>query len=122
MGATHYRELEVWAKAMDVAEAAYTLVREFPKQEEYRLTSQLLRAAVSIPANIAEGNARSTRKDYAHFISIARGSAAELETLLLLARRTKLASEAQTAALLEEVERVSRMLNRLQARLKESQP
>jgi four helix bundle protein len=119
MSATSYRQLEVWAKAMDVAEGVYELVRHFPRQEEYRLTSQLVRAAVSVPANIAEGHARNTRKDYAHFISMARGSAAELETLLLLAGRAKFASEQQVAGLLEEVERVSRMLNRLHARLKE---
>ncbi|OQW55921.1 MAG: hypothetical protein A4S17_01050 [Proteobacteria bacterium HN_bin10] len=119
MSAVSYRELEVWARAMDAAEAAYALVRQFPKQEEYRLTAQLIRAAVSIPANIAEGHARGTRKDYAHFISIARGSAAELETLLLLAGRAKFASEGAIASLLEEVERVSRMLNRLHTRLKE---
>lgn len=115
-----YRELEVWAKAMDVAEAVYAIVREFPKYEEYRLTSQMVRAAVSIPANIAEGHARGTRKDYAHFISIARGSAAELETLVLLAGRAKFLSEDKAAALLEEVERISKMLNRLHVRLKEA--
>ena len=119
MSATSYRELEVWAKAMDVTEAIYALVRDLPKQEEYRLTSQLVRAAVSIPANIAEGHARGTRKDYAHFISVARGSAAELETLVLLAGRARFVSEERTAALLEEVERVSRMLNRLHTRLKD---
>src|SRR5687768_11047921 len=69
-----YRELEVWRLAMDLSEAVYRLTRKFPKTEEYRLTSQLLRAVVSIPANLAEGNARSTRKDYARFVSIARGS------------------------------------------------
>lgn len=119
MSATSYRELEVWAKAMDVASATYVMVREMPKQEEYRLTSQLVRAAVSIPANIAEGHARSTRKDYAHFVSIARGSAAELETLLLLTARAEFVSESKVSALLQEVERVSRMLNRLHTRLKE---
>lgn len=64
---------------MDLAEAVYATVRLMPKQEEFRLTAQMVRAAVSIPANIAEGHARATRKDYAHFISISRGSAAELE-------------------------------------------
>lgn len=105
---------------MDVAERIYLLVRNFPKQEEYRVTAQIIRAAVSIPANIAEGHARATRKDYAHFISIARGSAAELETLLLLAARAKFATEDQITPLLGDVERVSRMLNRLHARLKEA--
>jgi four helix bundle protein len=119
LGAASYRDLEVWAKAMDVAEAAYAAVRLMPKQEEYRLTAQMIRAAVSIPANIAEGHARSTRKDYAHFISISRGSAAELETLILLAERAKFLSKELTNTLLEDTERVARMLNRLHARLKD---
>jgi four helix bundle protein len=116
---TSYRELEVWAKAMDVAEAIYAAVRQLPKQEEYRLTAQMIRAAVSIPANIAEGPARATRKDYAHFISIARGSTAELETLLLLASRAKHLPQEVVMPLLEQVESVARMLNRLHVRLKD---
>lgn len=118
MGAS-YRELEFRAKAMDVAEAIYAAARDMPKQEEYRLTAQMIRAAISIPANIAEGYARATRKEYAHFISIARGSTAELETLLILAMRAKHLHPEQTTPLLEEVERVARMLNRLHARLKD---
>lgn len=119
MGASSYRELEVWAKAMDVAQAVYAAAEQMPKKEEYRLTAQMIRAAVSIPANIAEGHARATRRDYAHFISISRGSAAELETLPILAERTKLLPQTVTQPLLEETERVARMLNRLHARLKD---
>lgn len=122
MGTGSYRELEVWSKAMDVATAIYALTQDTPKREEYRLTAQLIRAAVSIPTNIAEGHARATRKDYAHFISIARGSAAELETLLLLAMRADLLPNATVSPVLEEVERVARMLDRLHARLKEPAP
>ncbi|MGD9966563.1 MAG: four helix bundle protein [Hyphomonadaceae bacterium] len=110
--------MEVWAKAMDVAQAVYAAAELMPKKEEYRLTAQMIRAAVSIPANIAEGHARATRRDYAHFISIARGSSAELETLLLFASRAKHLPEAVTLPLLEETERVARMLNRLHARLR----
>jgi len=58
---THYKQLDVWVKAMEVAEAVYAAVKQMPKQEEYRLTSQMLRAAVSVPANIAEGNARASQ-------------------------------------------------------------
>jgi len=103
---------------MDVAEAVYAIASNMPRQEEYRLTAQMIRAAVSIPANIAEGHARATRKDYAHFISIARGSTAELETLLLLAARAKHLPAETVKALLGQVESVARMLNRLHARLK----
>jgi four helix bundle protein len=105
---------------MDLARDVYALARQMPKQEEYRLTGQMIRAAVSIAANIAEGHARATRKDYAHFVSIARGSAAELETLVLLARDAQLASVDATSRILERTERVSKMLTRLHARLKEA--
>jgi len=102
---------------MALAEAVYALADTMPKKEEYRLTSQLIRAAISIPANIAEGNARGSRRDYARFIDIARGSAAEVETLLLLAARTRLISDAEAAPLLEAVDEISRMLNALRRRL-----
>src|SRR4051812_4861005 len=96
---------------MDLVEAVYQIARQFPKAEEYRLTSQLLRAVVSVPANIAEGNARASRKDYARFISIARGSLAETETLLMLARRLALGSAEAIDSVLRAADRVGRMLN-----------
>jgi four helix bundle protein len=105
---------------MDVAEAVYAAARQMPRQEEYRLTAQMIRAAISVPANIAEGHARATRKEYAHFISIARGSTAELETLLLLAARAKHLPETIVHPLLRDIESVARMLNRLHARLKDA--
>ena len=112
-----YRDLLVWQKGMDLAEAAYTLAKVLPKAEEYRLTSQLLRAAASVPANIAEGNARATRKDYAHFISIARGSVAEVETFLQLAVRVKLVTSDQASQALALADELGRMLNVLRDRL-----
>ncbi len=75
-----FRDLVVWQKSMRLAAEAYRLGALMPKVEQFRLTNQLLRAAASIPANIAEGHARGTRKDYAHFVTIARGSLAETET------------------------------------------
>ena len=119
-GIDSHRDLIAWQKAMDLVVRCYELTREFPKSEIYGLSSQLQRAAVSVPANIAEGHARGTRKDYAHFISIARGSAAELETLLLLATRTSLLASSEVSPLIEEVEQIARMLNRLHARLRET--
>lgn len=104
---------------MDVAEAVYAVVPDMPKQEEYRLTAQLVRAVISVPANVAEGHARGTRKEYAHFVSIARGSTAELETLLLLAVRAKHLHSDAVDPVLEQVDSVARMLNRLHARLKD---
>jgi four helix bundle protein len=117
-----YRDLEVWRLAMDLAEATYRLLRDSPKTEEYRLTSQLLRAAASIPANIAEGNARATRKDYARFIAIARGSLAETETFLLLARRVPLVQPGAMDPVLALADRVGRMLNGLHRSLDRPAP
>lgn len=112
-----HRDLTVWRKAMEVARDVYHLTDGLPKKEEYRMTAQLIRAAISIPANIAEGNARGSRKDYAHFISIARGSAAELETLLTLVVETQLAPATRVNELLSRVEEVGRMLNGLRRSL-----
>jgi four helix bundle protein len=113
-----YRDLLVRQKAMRLAAEAYRLARLLPKAEEYRLTSQLLRAAASVPANIAEGHARGTRKDDAHFISIARGSLAETETLLLLLVDVDLLTNDQMRAALELCSETGRMLNALLARLR----
>lgn len=112
-----HRQLEVWQRAIDLACGIHDLTRSMPKEETYRLSSQIIRCSTSIPANIAEGNGRATRRDYAHFISIARGSAAELETFLIIIRRLRLAPDDQIAMLLGETERVGRMLTALRARL-----
>jgi len=82
-----YKQLTVWQKAIDLASEIYRLTDKFPKQEQYGLTSQMRRAAISIPSNIAEGYKRRHRAEYLQFLSIANGSAAELETQLILARR-----------------------------------
>lgn len=102
---------------MDLAAAVYRLTRQMPKQEEYRIVSQMIRASTSVPANIAEGHGRGTRKDYANFISIARGSLFELETFVLLVQHLKLAEPEQCATILDLADEVSRMLTALRARL-----
>ena len=114
-----HRDLNVWQKGMDLAEEAYRLARILPRTEEYRLTAQLLRAAASIPANIAEGHARGTRKDYANFVSVARGSLAETETFLLLAVRTGLLQEDHAARALSLTSELGKMLTVLRQRLLE---
>ena len=118
-----HRDLIVWQKGMLLAERVYELTRLFPKTEEYRIVSQVTRAVVSVPANIAEGHARGTRKDYAHFIAIAKGSLAETETFLLLAIRLNFLTEEQaqeTLALHNEMERMLAVLHkRLQEGLRE---
>ncbi|HEY0015008.1 MAG TPA: four helix bundle protein [Longimicrobium sp.] len=117
MRITSHRELVVWQKAMDLTVQVYGLSSRFPVDERYRLTSQITRAAASVPANIAEGHARSTAKEYAHFLSIAKGSLMETETFLMLAVRLNYLSENQVAASLHLVTEVSKMLTRLRMRL-----
>jgi four helix bundle protein len=85
--ATNYRELLVWGKAMELAEAAYALANLLPDSERFGLAVQMRRAAVSIPSNIAEGHERRSRAEYRRFVAIACGSLAELETQIELARR-----------------------------------
>ena len=112
-----HRDLVVWQKGMDLVVLIYELTKSMPKAEQYGLTSQLQRAAVSIPANLAEGNARGSRKDYARFVGIARGSAAELETLLTLANRMSLIAGTAITSAFAQTEEVGRMLTALKAKL-----
>src|SRR6187399_2293071 len=88
MGAINsYKDLLIWQKGIDIVVNLYQLVGDFPKEEVYALTSQLKRASVSIPSNIAEGYGRHSTQSYIHFVSISRGSLVELETQLLIAKR-----------------------------------
>ncbi len=108
-----YRDLLTWQKAMDLAKGVYRLTRKLPKEETYGLVSQMRRAAVSVPSNIAEGHARNTPGEFAQFLGQARGSLAELETQLLLAGELFLAADAELELTLAQAEEVSRMLNGL---------
>jgi four helix bundle protein len=114
------RDLIVWQKAMDLAVQVYRLTESFPQSELYRLTSQLTRAVVSIPANVAEGHARATAKDYAHFLSIAKGSLMEVETFVLLAVRLGYVSNEVAAPALSLIVEVSKMLTSIRAKLSAS--
>ena len=82
-----YRDLIVWQRAIELVTEIYQLTEIFPKEEIYGITSQMRRAAVSIPSNIAEGRVRGTRKDFTHFLIISYGSGAELETQIEIAKR-----------------------------------
>ena len=105
---------------MSLAKECYGLAKRLPKAEEYRITSQLLRAAVSVAANIAEGHARGTRKDYANFVSIARGSLAETETCLLLIVDVQLLDGENVAPALALCVEISKMLTSLLNRLRDA--
>jgi four helix bundle protein len=112
-----HRDLVVWQKAMDLAVEVYRLSKGFPHDEVYRLTSQLTRAIISVPANIAEGHARATAKDYAHFLAIAKGSLVEAETFLLLAIRLGYTNEASASQALSLYTEVGKMLTALRMKL-----
>ena len=114
-----HRDLIVWQKAMDLAETVYHLAAKFPAIKTYRLCSQLTRAAASGPANIAEGSARRSRRDYANFLSVAKGSLMETETFLMLAVRLKYVSQNETATAFALLTEISKMLTSLRSRLRE---
>ncbi|MCC6680785.1 MAG: four helix bundle protein [Phycisphaeraceae bacterium] len=108
-----YRQLEVWQRSMDMAEMIYTLTEQLPDSERYGLVSQLRRAVVSIPSNIAEGYGRSHRGDYLRHLSVARGSLMEVETQLTLSVRLKLLERDATIPVWEMTQRVGQMLTKL---------
>ena len=112
-----YRELVVWQKAMTLVEMIYEATRQFPKEELYGLTNQIRRAAVSIPSNIAEGQARKSTAEFRNFLSIAQGSRAEVETQTLIAIRLNYLQQASATSILSLLEELSKMLAALQARL-----
>lgn len=111
MKVNSYQQLIVWQKAMMVAELTYELTKEFPKEEIYGFVSQMRRAAVSIPSNIAEEFGRRSEKDYKHFYKIAYGSALEIETQLLLARKLNYGQKAKYEAIETNLIEVCKMLN-----------
>ncbi len=108
-----YKDLSVWQKAMHMVEECYRTTNSFPRNEKFGLKSQMRRAAVSIPSNVAEGNVRHSSNEYCRFLAIAIGSTAELETQIELARRLDLLSEEDAARISGQCQEVGRMLNGL---------
>lgn len=113
-----YRDLLVWQLGMDLVARVYALTRGFPADERFGLTSQARRAAVSVPANIAEGRTRTHRKVYLHHLSIAVGSLSELETHLLIAAKLGYLKQEDVAEALVTTGRLGRMLHGLARRLR----
>jgi four helix bundle protein len=111
--AQDYRELRVWQEAMALAEAVHAATRAFPLDERFGLTGQVRRASVSIASCIAEGNARSSTRDYLRFLSMASGSIAEVETQLLLAQRFGYLSKGDLSSLLTLLHGLARQLQAL---------
>jgi four helix bundle protein len=108
-----YRDLLVWEQAFELVASVYAVTKTWPKEELYGLTSQARRAAMSVPANIAEGYGRENRGSYVQFLRVAQGSLKELETHLLVAQRIELAEETTVAPLLAQSESVGKLLQRL---------
>jgi len=108
-----YRDLLIWQRGMALVVHCYELAKRLPHNENYGLIAQLQRAAVSIPANIAEGHGRKHRGDYLHHLSITRGSLAELETHLLLAVRLKYVAQGDIEPLLAQTDELGRMISGL---------
>jgi four helix bundle protein len=115
-----YKDLIVWQKSMDLAALVYQVTKKLPKEEMYSLTDQMRRAAVSIPSNIAEGQARNSTKEFLHFLRIAQGSKAELETQFLLCLKINYLSDSDTSEAIQLLQEIGKMLTVLIAKLKSS--
>jgi len=112
-----FKDLFLWQRAMDLVVEVYDLVKKLPKEELFALSDQIRRAVISIPSNIAEGQGRNSSKEFIHFLSIAKGSKAELETQLLLCVRINYLKELEIEKAMSLVEEVGKMLHSLQKRL-----
>jgi len=118
MEKSSYQGLVVWQKAMDLSTIIYKLVKRLPKEETYILSDQMRRAVVSIATNIAEGQDRNTNKEFIHFLTISRGSKAELETLLLICVNIGYLNESDTLEPMNLLIEVGKMLTSLINKLK----
>ena len=113
MGIQSYRDLKVWQEGMNLAEQCYLVTRKFPREELYGMVSQIRRSSASIPANVAEGHGRKSRKEYIQFLYIAQGSLKELETHLMLSKRVNLNPPQTIEPILHPCESVGRLLSGL---------
>ncbi len=112
-GIKSYRDLKVWQDGMTLVEGCYRFSSEFPREEQFGLTSQLRRAAVSVPANIAEGYGRDSRGSYVSFLRNAQGSLKEVETHLIIAQRLNFGASSISERLLSQCDEIGRMLRSL---------
>ena len=113
-----YRELLVWQRSMDLAERVFQITAKFPAEQKIVIATQMQRAAVSVPANIAEGHGRKATMAFRNHLSIAAGSLYELETHVQLAQRLRLVSESDASELLAQSDEIGRMLSGLKAKLR----
>jgi four helix bundle protein len=113
-----YRDLKVWQKSMDLVEQCYRMTRRFPADEKFGLVTQIRRAAVSVPANIAEGQGRSHTKEFLNHLSMANGSLVEVETLLLVSKRVGYLTDSLLAPVFGICNEIGRMLTALRQALR----
>jgi four helix bundle protein len=119
-GIKSYKDLLIWQKGIKIVSLIYQLVKSFPKEELFALTSQLKRASVSIPSNIAEGYGRNTDKSFSHFLNISRGSLFEIETQLIIANDLGfITSQTLYKEILNQIEEESKMINAFSKTLKD---
>lgn len=118
MAIKNYHDLAVWAKGRELVKTVYQLTEKFPKEEIYCLSSQLKRAVISVPSNIAEGHSRSGTKDFVNFISIAIGSLAEVETQILLSMDLGFTKESDILTAINKIHELQRMLHSMRTSLK----
>ena len=109
----NFKELRVWKEAIELAKLVYKTSAQFPVEERYGLKSQVNRAAVSVPSNIAEGAGRGSNKEFAQFLKIALGSAHEVETQMILAEAFGYVTETENKQLMQQIANVQKMLNGL---------
>jgi four helix bundle protein len=114
---THYKQLKIWQKGMRVSKAVYELTSKFPTDERFGLTAQMRRSAVSIPSNIAEGQARHGTREFLQFLSHASGSLAELETQVLLSVDLGYCRESDVSSISSEIEEIQRMVAAIRRKL-----
>jgi len=107
----NFKELKIWQKGFDIAVKSFKLVSTFPKEERYGISSQLTRAAVSIPSNIAEGSSRKSEKDYNRFLEISLGSTFEAETQLLIAAAVNFGNTDMRNEILKDIQEEQKMLS-----------
>jgi four helix bundle protein len=122
IGKQGYQDLVAWQKSMELVTAVYRIARDWPHEEQYGLTSQVRRAAVAIPSNLAEGHGRSGRREFAHHVSIAYGSLCELETQLLIAQRLDYSNAEATKSLMNRIAEVRRLTSGLLRSLQSAAP
>ena len=114
-----YRQLIAWQKSMELVRQIYEITKTFPKEEVYGLTSQIRRAAVSVPSNIAEGQGRDSTKEFLHHLSIAYGSLIEVETQILIAESLNYLKTEEVKLILEKTAEAGRLINGLSRSLKQ---